>query len=142
MRCRFSSYLRAKEGDLMLHVTLDQENKIALVEPDSPLSKNDFDEATRIIDPFIQKHGNLKGLIIHTESFPGWDSFRALVTHLKFINEHHKKVSKIAFVTDSVLGNLAQHIGSHFISAEVKHFSCNAMKEAKEWIASDAPIIC
>jgi hypothetical protein len=121
----------------MLHVTLDQKNKIALLEPDSALTQSDFENAVKIIDPFLEKKGHLSGLIIHTKSFPGWDSFGALVTHLKFVNAHHKKVSKIAFTTDSIIGDLAQHIGSHFINAEVKHFAYDAMKEAKEWITSN-----
>lgn len=118
----------------MLHVTLDQENKIALLEPESRLSKSDFEEAVKLIDPFIEEHGKLNGLIIHTESFPGWDSFGALASHLEFVKNHHQKISRIAFATDSVIGDLAEHIGSHFISAEVKHFPFPSLQEAKEWI--------
>lgn len=118
----------------MLHVTVEQEKKIALLEPDSALSKDDFDEAVKLIDPFIEEHGKLNGLIIHTESFPGWNSFGALVSHLKFVKNHHKKVSRIAFATDSAVGDLAEHIGSHFISAEVKHFPYRSLHEAKAWI--------
>jgi len=118
----------------MLHVTLDATNKIALLEPDGALSQNDFENAIKDIDPFIEQNGHLNGLIIHTPAFPGWDSFGALVSHLKFIKEHHKKVTRIALSTDSVIGDLAEHIGSHFISAEVKHFPYDAIQIAKDWI--------
>ena len=38
------------------------------------------------------------------ESFPGWESFGALLGHMKFVHEHHKKVVRIAFATDSPIG--------------------------------------
>ena len=75
---------RVKETDNMLTVKVDKANGIALLEPDGPLSKEDFESAVKIIDPFIEKNEHLNGLIIHTESFPGWDSFAALSSHLKF----------------------------------------------------------
>ncbi len=118
----------------MLKVNLIEKKSIAILEPDEALSKNDFQIATKIIDPFIEKSGKLNGIIIYVESFPGWDSFSALVTHLKFINEHHKKVSKVAFVTNSAVGKFAQDIGSHFVSAEVKSFPFDEFEDAIVWI--------
>jgi len=118
----------------MLNVQLNEKESIVTLIPDGALSENDFQLATTIIDPFIEKSGKLNGIIIYVETFPGWDSFAALSTHLKFVNEHHKKVSCVAFVTNSLLGGLAEHIASHFVSAQVKSFSFNALDDAKEWI--------
>ena len=118
----------------MLNVQLNEKESIVTLIPDGALSENDFQLATTIIDPFIEKSGKLNGIIIYVETFPGWDSFAALSTHLKFVNEHHKKVSCVAFVTNSLLGGLAEHIASHFVSAQVKSFSYNALDDAKEWI--------
>jgi hypothetical protein len=39
--------------------------------------------------------------MIRTESFPGWESFGALVSHLKFVADHHRQIERIAAVTDS-----------------------------------------
>ena len=118
----------------MLNVQLNEKESIVTLIPDGALSENDFQLATTIIDPFIEKSGKLNGIIIYVETFPGWDSFAALSTHLKFVNEHHKKISCVAFVTNSLLGGLAEHIASHFVSAQVKSFSFNALDDAKEWI--------
>lgn len=119
----------------MLSVTIDETNGIAILEPDGPLSKNDFESATRIIDPYIEKNGQLNGLIIHTESFPGWDSFAALTSHLKFVKEHHKSISRVALSTDSVVGNFGETIASHFVNAEIKLFSFQELEQAKDWVA-------
>jgi hypothetical protein len=34
--------------------------------------------------------------MIYTKSFPGWESFGALVSHLKFVADHHQKIERIA----------------------------------------------
>jgi stage II sporulation SpoAA-like protein len=119
----------------MFSVEIDEVNGIAILEPDGPLSKIDFESATRIIDPYIEDNGHLNGLIIHTESFPGWDSFAALSFHLNFVKEHHKKISRVAFSTDSAVGNFAQSIASHFVNAEIKLFSYKELEQAKGWVS-------
>ncbi|MEA3301920.1 MAG: STAS/SEC14 domain-containing protein [Pseudomonadota bacterium] len=118
----------------MLTTTIDQANGIAILEPHDALSKDDFVTAAHIIDPYIGKQGKLNGLIIYTESFPGWDSFAALSSHLAFVKEHHKKINRIAFVTDSPIGNLAESIATHFVNAQIRSFPFEEIKQAKFWI--------
>ena len=66
----------------MLTVNLNEIKGIAILEPDGKLSENDFKSAAKIIDPYIKKSGKLNGIIIHVKSFPGWESFSALMTPL------------------------------------------------------------
>ncbi len=119
----------------MLNVKLDEENGIAILEPDGALTKSDFESAAKVIDPAIKQAGKLNGIIIHVQSFPGWASFAALITHFRFIKEHHRKVAHVAFVTDSPIGNIAEKIGGHFIEAEVKEFAFNELEQARNWIS-------
>jgi hypothetical protein len=121
----------------MLTVNLNEIEGIAILEPDSELSEADFISAAKIIDPYIEKFGKLSGIIIHVKSFPGWDSFSALIRHLKFVKEHHKKVSHVAFVTDSPIGGIAEHVASHFVSAKIKSFTFSELEEARRWIEDD-----
>lgn len=121
----------------MLSVKIDEENCIAILEPDGALSENDFRAAAKEIDPFIERTGKLNGIIIHTKSFPGWDSFAALVSHFEFVKDHHKKISRVALCTDSVIGVFAETIASHFISAEIKLFSYDEFENAKNWVADN-----
>ena len=118
----------------MLTVNLNEIKGIAILEPDGKLSENDFKSAAKIIDSYIEKSGKLNGIIIHVKSFPGWDSFSALITHLKFIKEHHKKVSHVAFATDSPIGGFAEHVASHFVNAEIRSFSFSELENSKKWI--------
>jgi len=121
----------------MLKVSLNELTGIAILEPDGELTEADFISASKIIDPYIEKSGKSNGIIIYVKSFPGWDSFSALIKHLNFIKEHHKKVSHVAFATNSPIGGIAEHVASHFISAKIKSFSFNELEKAKTWIEAD-----
>jgi hypothetical protein len=122
----------------MLSVTLDEKSAIAILEPQGALEKEDFDAAVKLIDPFIEEHGRLNGIIISTESFPGWKSFSALSRHLTFIKNHHKKIKRLAFVTNSVIGNIAENMTGHFVEAGIKTFPYGEMEKAKAWILEEA----
>jgi len=119
----------------MLSVEIDKINGIAILEPDGPLSKDDFVHAAKVIDPYIKETGQFNGLLIHTKSFPGWESFAGLSSHLKFVQEHHKKVSRVALSTDSVIGNFAEVIAGHFVNAKIKLFSYQELEQARNWAA-------
>lgn len=118
----------------MLDIELDELMGIAIVRPDGALSENDFDVISSVIDPYLDKHEKLAGLIISTETFPGWESFASFLKHFKFVKGHHKNLSHVALITDSEMGNLAEKIASHFVSAKIKHFPFEQIDEAKEWI--------
>jgi SpoIIAA-like len=118
----------------MLEYEFDSANSILLVKPESALEKNDFVQLAQAVDPQIEESGDLAGLIISAPSFPGWDSFGTMVTHFRFVRDHHKHVKKIAVVTDSHLADVAEHLGSHFVSAEIQHFPAGQIEQARKWI--------
>jgi hypothetical protein len=121
----------------MMQVHLNEKEYIAILKPNGRLSESDFNSARDIIDPFIENNEKLNGIIIYVETFSGWDSFGALISHLKFINAYHKKLSKIAIVTNSIIGEFAQDMGKHFITADIKHFDFTDFEKAKKWIISN-----
>ena len=122
----------------MLHIITDTKDAISILEPIGTLSQNDFERASEHIDPLIEKVGQLKGLIIYTEAFPYWDSFGALVKHLKFIQAHHEKVEKVAFVTNASVIDFLEPIAKHFVKAEIKHFKFDELDKARAWIKEEA----
>ena len=76
----------------------------------------------------------LSGLVLEAPSFPGWDSFGALLAHFRFVRDHHKFIKKVAVVTDSFMGDLAENLATHFVSAEIKHFKASDFEAAKLWV--------
>ena len=126
----------AKLGKTMLNLTLDTKNGIATLEPKGDIEQADFADITKAIDDYLADHDHLKGVIVHSKDFPHWANFGALLSHLKFVKNHHQKIEKLALVTDSVLGDFAEKVVSHFIHAEVKHFSNDNLDEAKKWVTA------
>jgi hypothetical protein len=120
----------------MLKITIEKENKIAILEPKGALSKEDFDNAVSIIDPFIEESGKLNGIVIYTESFPGWEDFAALSRHITFIKNHHKKIARLAFVIDTAVIDYTKAIAAPFVEAEIKVFPFAQFDEAKAWVAN------
>ncbi|MGB7387318.1 MAG: STAS/SEC14 domain-containing protein [Pseudomonas neustonica] len=122
------------EDSRMLSITLDPENAIVVLEPQGTLSEEDFRRVRAAVDPFIELHGGLNGMIIHVHSFPGWDSLSAMISHLTFIQDHHRKIKRIAVTSDSNLGNVAETLGSHLVAAEIKSFGFDQLADAQRWI--------
>ncbi|MDQ2078228.1 STAS/SEC14 domain-containing protein [Marinimicrobium sp. ABcell2] len=121
----------------MLHVDLDKTLAVATLRPDGPLSDADFEYAANIIDQHIEARGPLRGVVINTRHFPGWDSWRALKTHFRFVRDHHKIVARVALVTDSPLGKLGETFADHFTAAKIRHFPFDDLKTAREWVNQD-----
>lgn len=118
----------------MIDFELDEAHGIVRVWPSRPLSADDFGDLAMVVDAEIEAGGDLAGLIIEAPRFPGWDRFGAMVTHLRFVHDHHRHVKKIAVVTDSHLGDVAEKLVAHFISAEVRHFPAGQADQATDWI--------
>ena len=120
----------------MIEVKLNEDAGIVTVVPSTPLNKEDFTHLANEVDPYIEKEGKLKGLIIQVKSFPGWEDFAGLISHLQFVREHHKKIEKVAAVTDGRIISIMPKIVDHFVNAKVKYFPYENIDEAIEWVQS------
>ncbi|HEX3150357.1 MAG TPA: STAS/SEC14 domain-containing protein [Gemmataceae bacterium] len=120
----------------MVNFELDAAHSILYVRPQAALTADDFAKIASTVDPHIEATGDLAGLIIETPSFPGWDSLSAMVAHFRFVRDHHKRIRKVGVVTDSAIGNAAERLANHFVSAEIKHFPAGHLDEAKAWVWS------
>ena len=118
----------------MIEHTLDTANAILYLRPKSALEQSDFVELAKTVDPYLEKTGDLAGLVIEAPSFPGWESLGAMAAHFRFVRDHHKHIKKVALVTDSALGNVAQHLASHFVSAQIRHFPAGELEAARQWV--------
>ena len=123
----------------MIEHSLDAAHSILYVRPQSALAKDDFVRLTKTVDPYIEATGDLAGLIIEIRAFPGWDSLGAMAAHFRFVRDHHKHIRKIAVVTDAALGNIAEKLASHFVSATIRRFPAGEVEAARQWILNQAP---
>ena len=118
---------------MLQHQLIDDES-ILVIEPHGPLSSDDFKALAAEVDPSIERHGRLQGLMIEAKAFPGWEDFSAMTAHLKFVREHHRLIRRVAVVSDSPVLALLPHLGNHFVVAEVRHFPHDELAGALEWL--------
>ena len=118
----------------MLGYELLRNEGILLIRPQGPIEAGDFESVAKVVDPYIAEKGQLQGVMIEARSFPGWDTFGALVSHLRFVRDHHRLVSKIAAVSDSAILTILPQIAKHFVKAEVRHFDAQDREAALAWL--------
>lgn len=118
----------------MLTHELLRDEGILILRPQGPLQAGDFTSLATLVDPYLEKHGKLRGIMVDAQSFPGWDSFTALVSHLQFVRDHHRLIGKIAAVSDSPVLSLAPQLAKHFVKAEIRHFNANERVAALAWL--------
>jgi stage II sporulation SpoAA-like protein len=123
----------------MIEHSLDKEHSVLYVRPKSALEQGDFAQLANTVDPYIKETGDLSGIIIEAPKFPGWESLGAMASHFRFVREHHKHIKKIGLVTDSAMGNVAEHLASHFVSAKIRHFPAGQLEAAKRWVMGQDP---
>jgi hypothetical protein len=119
----------------MISHELLRDRGILIVIPEGPLEKTDFVALAREVDPYIEAQGKLNGLLISAKLFPGWKDFAALVSHLRFVKNHHQRIRKVAAVTDSGFLSIMPRIATHFVDAEVKHFEYRDKDRALDWLS-------
>ena len=119
----------------MLHHDLLKDQGILILKPEGALRAEDFADLAKTVDPYLEQKGELKGIVVDAVAFPGWENFAGLVSHLRFVRDHHRRVRRIAAVTDSKVLTIAPKIASHFVNAEVRVFDAGARDAALAWIS-------
>jgi hypothetical protein len=120
----------------MIQHELNTEKGILVLKPMGPLEAEDFSAIMRETDSYIEEQGALNGLLIVAKKFPGWEDVQGFVAHVKFVRDHHKKIKKVAFVSDSKFFEFVPRLADHFVSAEVKHFGSVDEKSALGWLSA------
>jgi hypothetical protein len=123
------------EGTSMAH-RLIPDPGVAVLEVTGPLHAEDFDALALTIDPWIEAHGELRGMVIHTREFPGWEDPGSILRHMQFVRDHHRKIRKVALVAGGAVATQVPKLAEHFVSAEIRHFDYDALQDAIAWASS------
>ena len=95
----------------MINAKLLRDQGILVVSPVDKLESTDFERLRLLTDPYIEKQGNLKGLLIDAEAFFGWEDF-----------------------SDNGFLAILPKVADHFVAAEVRHFDYHDRDEALRWL--------
>ncbi|CAG4882401.1 SpoIIAA-like [Georgfuchsia toluolica] len=118
----------------MLDYSIMKPEGILVLKLHAPLSKEDFAGLGAAVDAYLADHPKLHGVLIQSRKFPGWENFGGFAAHMHFVREHHKKVDRVAIVTDSPIAGMAESLAKHFISATIKHFPFADDAQAFAWL--------
>ncbi len=118
----------------MIRHELLRDRGILILKPEGALQADDFTALASAVDPYIEERGALNGLMIEAPSFPGWENFAALLSHLRFVRDHHRLIRRIAVVSDSALLAVGPKIASHFVSAQLRTFDAASRTAALAWL--------
>ena len=125
---------RRLEDIPMLSHDLRRDEGILVLKPDGPLEAADFETLAAHVDAYLEQNGTLHGVLVQAKSFPGWDSLSALISHVKFVANHHRKIERIAVVTDAEVLKVLPRIADHFVKAEIRQFDAGQSELAMAWI--------
>lgn len=104
------------------------------IDVDHPLRAQDFDAVALLVDPWIEAHGRLAGIVIHARAFPGWENLASLLRHLRFVRDHQANVERVALAVDGELVRLIPGVAEVFVKAEVRAFGFDAVDAATHWV--------
>jgi hypothetical protein len=120
----------------MISAKLDRGKGILHVQPSGPLGVDDFIMLSELADPYIAKKGVLAGLLVEIDRFPGWKDLAGMLGHIRFVRNHHRKIRKVALVTNARIGRIGEKVARHFVAAQIKRFPAGHANEARKWIAA------
>jgi hypothetical protein len=115
-------------------MNLDEVNSILYLKPEQALSTEDFLQISSVLDSYFKDRAQLRGLVIETKNFPGWENFDAFIAHVKFIRKHNARIQRIALVTDSKFADFAKSFIGLFVKSQIKHFYYDQASFATKWI--------
>lgn len=118
-----------------LSFELMPDDHVLILRPSGELEAADFDRVAADVDPFIERTGGLRGLMIFAEEFPGWEDFSAFVSHLRFVKDNHRKIGRIAIVSNDKLVSMAPRLLGHFVGAEIRRFPIDEKERALKWLS-------
>jgi len=100
----------------MLNHELRHDDEILVLNPEGPLEADDFTTKARQVDPYLEQHAKLRGVLIRAKSFPSWIDFGARLAPLKFLKQ---RIQKIA---------------NYFVHAQVQHFDFEREDQVWTWL--------
>ena len=133
VRIRYANKVSSRRK-IMLNHELVHDLGIFVLAPAGRLETADIDEFARRVDPYIEKNGDLKGMMIYTETFSGWKEIASFGSYIKFIRDYHRSVEKVATVSNSKLLSMLQKIIGYFVNPKVRHFDFSEEEAALEWL--------
>ena len=117
-----------------LDYTIAKEEGVVLIALSGPITRPDLEALTREVDDLLRQQGAIRGLIVHTRSFPRWRGPGAFLRDMLFVLAHQRRIRRVASVTDSRLLMIVHGIAGRVFAPEIKHFPYGDLEAARKWV--------
>jgi len=117
-----------------LNYTIAKDEGIVLIAPSGPITRSDLEALTRDVDDYIRQQGTIRGLIVHTRTFPRWRDPGSFLKDMQFVIDHQRKIRRVASVTDSRLLMIVHGIAGRVFAPEIRYFPYGDLEAARKWI--------
>lgn len=111
-----------------------RDSDVLVARPLGRLTRACVEKLADAIETVAADRGEVPGLLLDVERFPGWSNFAAVMSHLRLVSEHHRHVHRVALLTDTPVGHLAPRFLGHLVDAEVRHFGRSERSAALRWL--------
>ncbi|MDE2358416.1 MAG: STAS/SEC14 domain-containing protein [Betaproteobacteria bacterium] len=119
----------------MLHYRLEPRSGVVFLTASGRLEASDFASLALTVDPYIARHGKLRGILLDAAAFPGWDDVDALIAHMRFVRRHHRNIERIAILTDDAFLEALERLAQLFTDAKIRRFATRKRAQAIAWLA-------
>lgn len=117
-------------------LTAQFDGDVLVVRPGGPIAREDVATLTRTVDDYLADHPKIAGVMVETQTFPGFASVGAFADYARFIADHHARVRRVAPVTDSALAPIAEFMANHVVGVEMRHYAFAEGAAALAWLRS------
>ena len=117
-----------------MEITYNTDYKLLEVRPTQALKKEDFQDLSQELKSIRKDSRELRGLLVYTREFPGYEQLSDVLAHEEFVREHQQQIPKVAICTDSSVANFLEFLGNLFSSAEVQKFDFDEKDQAEKWL--------
>ncbi len=134
-RAAATDWLAALPAGAGITLALDEPTGVLTVEVTEALRIEDFETLAASVDPWMQEHGELTGVVLHVRSSPRWVSVGSLLRHVRFVVGHQGKIGRLALVTDMTAADALAAAADHLVHPRVRTFGYADLAAAQVWAA-------
>ncbi|MCE3554638.1 STAS/SEC14 domain-containing protein [Pseudonocardia sp. RS11V-5] len=131
-----ADWLAALPAGARIQVALDETTGVATAEVSEALRIEDFESLAAAVDPWMARHGELRGLVLHVRSVPGWTSLGSVVRHVQFVVGHQGKIGRVALATDIPVAPAVASVAGYVVHPQVHVFPYADLAAAQVWAAA------
>lgn len=124
----------SSETGISHHLLTD--SGVLVVEVNGPLRARDFEALAITADTWIESHGLLTGIVVHSLGRPRWQDVEALRAHVRFVRERRHMVDRVAVASDSPLRRIVDLAGRRIGPPRMRAFAYDELRAAIDWAAT------